>query len=143
MVYAKKVEIRWSDMDPNFHVRHSCYYDWGAYCRIAFMNEYGITPAAMVQYHIGPIIFREECVFKREIKFGDAVEIKLLLQKVSPDYRKWTMLHEIWINGDTLAALLTIDGAWLDTQLRKVTAPPDIFKEGFAAIPHAANFQMD
>lgn len=143
MIYAKKVEIRWSDLDPNYHVRHSCYYDWAAYCRLAFMEEHELTTALMQQHHFGPIIFREECVFKREIKFGDTVEIRLFLQKVSTDYRKWTMQNEIWVNGDTLAALLTIDGAWLDTQLRKVTAPPEIFREGFAAIPHAANFQMD
>jgi acyl-CoA thioester hydrolase len=142
MSYIKKVEIRWSDLDPNYHVRHSCYYDWGAYCRMSFMVEHGLTPALMRQHHIGPIIFREECVFKREANFGDAVEIRLLLDKVSADYRKWTMLHEIWTNGDTLSALLTIDGAWLNTQLRKVTAPPESFKEGFAAIPKSDQFQI-
>jgi acyl-CoA thioester hydrolase len=142
MSYIKKVEIRWSDLDPNFHVRHSCYYDWGAYCRIAFMNEHGLTPAVMRQYHFGPIIFREECVFKKEVKFGDAVEVRLLLDKVTADHRKWTMLHEIWIQGDTLAALLTIDGAWIDTQQRKVTAPPEAFRLGFDAIPKTEGFQV-
>jgi acyl-CoA thioester hydrolase len=142
MSYIKKVEIRWSDLDPNYHVRHSCYYDWGAYCRIAFMNEHGLTPAVMRQYHFGPIIFREECVFKREVKFGDTVEVRLLLDKVTADYRKWTMLHEIWTNGDTLAALLTIDGAWIDTEQRKVTAPPEHFRVGFDAIPKTDGFQI-
>jgi acyl-CoA thioester hydrolase len=140
MNYSKKIEIRWSDLDPNFHLRHSCYYDFGAYCRMAFLTEQGITPAAMQQLHTGPIIFREECVFKREIKFGDSVEINVLLDKVSADYRKWTMVHEIRVNGDTLAAILTIDGAWMDTALRKITVPPESFMAGFAAIPKTANF---
>ena len=29
MNYTKPVEIRWSDLDPNFHLRHSVYYDYG------------------------------------------------------------------------------------------------------------------
>ena len=71
--FSKNVEVRWSDMDPNFHLRHSVYYDWGAYMRLTFLLEQGITPAVMQQLHFGPILFREECVFKREIAFGDKV----------------------------------------------------------------------
>ena len=137
--YSKKIEIRWSDVDPNFHVRHSVYYDFGAYCRVCFLTEHGITPAVMFQHHIGPILFREECVFKREIKFGDEITINFKLEKVSADYSKWTMIHEIWKNGDTLAAILTVDGAWMDTQLRKITKPPESFIAGFDAIPKVSN----
>ena len=140
--YSKTAEIRWSDLDPNFHLRHSVYYDLGAYSRISFLNEMGITPAVMIQHHIGPIIFREECLFKREIKFGDKIEIKLLLDKLSSDNRKWTMLHEIWTNTDVLAAQLTIDGAWMDTVARKLTVPPELFIKGLEAIPKTANFLL-
>lgn len=140
MDYSKAIEIRWSDLDPNFHVRHSVYYDMGAYVRICFLQEAGITPLVMLQQHIGPIIFREECLFKKEIKFGDVITVNLQLEKLSHDLSKWTMKHEIWKNGDTLAALLTIDGAWMNTQLRKITAPPEIFKKGFDLIPKTSQF---
>jgi acyl-CoA thioester hydrolase len=138
--YIKKVEIRWSDMDPNFHLRHSVYYDMGAYCRISFMNEHGITPELMQQQHIGPIIFREECVFRKEIKFGDAVSINLKLEKCKADFTRWTMAHEIFINETTLAATITVDGAWIDTEKRKLATPPDFFKDSFGKIPKTANF---
>ena len=67
MEYIKDVDIRWSDLDPNFHLRHSVYYDFGAYCRISFLNDNGITETVMREHKIGPVLFREECVFKREI----------------------------------------------------------------------------
>ena len=138
----KKIEIRWADLDPNFHVLHSKYYDFGAYSRMSFLTEHGVTVPLMQQYHIGPIIFREECLFKREIKFGDEVTVKLLLDKISKDQRKWTMQHELWKNRDTLAAVITLDGAWMDTQLRKVTVPPEIFLHCLDAIPKTAGFQI-
>ena len=28
--FIKEISFRWSDLDPNFHVRHSAYYDFGA-----------------------------------------------------------------------------------------------------------------
>jgi acyl-CoA thioesterase FadM len=33
-IFSKQLSFRWSDLDPNFHVRHSAYYDFGAQHRI-------------------------------------------------------------------------------------------------------------
>ena len=71
--YNKKIEVRWADLDPNFHMLHSRYYDLGGYCRMTFLVEHGLTPELMQQLHIGPILFREECIFKREISFSDEI----------------------------------------------------------------------
>lgn len=132
--YFKQIEIRRSDLDPNFHLRHYAYYDFGAYSRISFMNEHGITPQVLAHEHIGPIIFREECVFKEEIKLGDQVKINLKLEKVKDDFSRWTMVHQIWKNEDTLSAVITVDGAWMDTDNRKLITPPKLFKEIFSVI---------
>lgn len=140
--YSKKLEIRWADLDPNFHVLHSKYYDFGAYCRMSFLTGHGITPALMIEKNIGPIIFREECLFKREIKFGDELTVFLKLSKCNPDASRWSMVHELWTNGDTLAAVITIDGAWMDTKIRKLTIPPEICKVGFDLIPKTDNFNQ-
>ena len=140
--YSKKIEIRWSDIDPNFHLRHSVYYDFGAFVRISFMTANGLTPFVMQQEKIGPILFREECVFKREIHFNDAVDVNVQLVKSTKDMSRWTMVHEVWKNGDTLSALITIDGAWINTELRKLAIPPETFRQVFEQLPRAANFEM-
>ncbi len=140
--FSKKVEIRWADIDPNFHVLHSKYYDFAAYCRMSFMAENGITPAMMIENNIGPVVFREECLFKSEIKFGDEITVTLMLDKISDDHRKWTMVNKLFINGDTLAAVVTVDGAWMDTKIRKIARPPAAFKKGFNAIPKTENFSQ-
>lgn len=140
--FSTKAEVRWADLDPNFHVLHSKYFDFGAYCRMLFLTENGITVELMKEHHMGPIIFREECLFKREIKFGDEVIITLKLRKLSDDYRKWTMTHELWVNKNTLAAEINVDGAWMDTKHRKVVSPPEVFKRGFDALPKTDNFNQ-
>jgi acyl-CoA thioester hydrolase len=140
--YSKKLEVRWADIDPNFHVLHSKYYDYAAFCRMSFMTENGMSPARMMEENTGPIIFREECLFKKEIRFGDEITVTLKLEKLSEDYRKWTFRNEIYINTDTQAAVITVDGAWMDTIRRKVTIPPVEFKRGFDAIPKTDNFNQ-
>ena len=122
--YTKNIEIRWSDLDPNFHLRHSVYYDFGAFCRIQFLASYHITAQFMYQHHFGPIIFREECVFKKEIRLSDKVSIDIKLVKARPDGSRWTMQHQIFVNNEILAAVITLDGAWMDTVQRKLIVPP-------------------
>jgi acyl-CoA thioester hydrolase len=140
MEYIKNVEVRWSDLDPNYHLRHSVYYDFGAYSRICFLHDAGITDDVMREHKLGPILFREECVFKKEIKFGDKVKVSLKLRSVSADFRKFSMLHEIYKNDNELAALVTVDGAWMNTELRRIIRPPDFVINSMSALPKAEDF---
>ena len=138
--FSKTVEVRWSDLDPNFHLRHSVYYDFGAYVRISFLSASGLTPNVFVEHNFGPVIFREECVFKKEVRFGDKLVVTAALLKARSDYSRWTIVHEVWKNGDTLAAIITIDGAWIDTIKRKLYQPEQFLIEAFDKIPKDANF---
>ena len=139
--FVKEIQLRWSDLDPNFHLRHSIYYDWGALCRIEFFKESGLTTHIMQHLHFGPILFREECVFKREIRDGDKITIDLALLKAKKDYSRWSIRHQVIKNGDTVAAILTMDGAWINTIERKLTIPPPMAKKIFSQMPVDENFQ--
>ncbi len=139
--YSKPLEVRWSDLDPNFHLRHSAYYDFGAYARIWFLRDHELSTTIMQEGHFGPIIFREECIFRREIKLGDDVTINVQLLKAREDLSRWSIQHQFIKNGDQLAATLTVDGAWIDTELRKLTAIPENAREAFAKMPKAENFE--
>lgn len=139
--YKKKVEIRWSDLDPNFHLRHSVYYDWGAFMRMSFLTEHSLSLEVMVENNIGPILLREEAIFKKEIHFKDSVEINIQLAKCSKDLKRWTIQHEIWKNGDKLSAIVSVDGAWIDIQKRKLATPPEHFIEKFLLMPKSETFE--
>jgi acyl-CoA thioester hydrolase len=139
--YEWPVQIRWADLDPNLHLRHSVYYDWAAMCRIDYMNKSGLTPALMKKLNFGPILFREECVFKKEIKFEDKITVDLKLVKGRKDFSRWSMMHEIKKNGDTLCAMVTVDGAWLNTIERKLLIPPPEVFTVFRQMPTDENYQ--
>lgn len=139
-LFTCNIQVRWADLDPNFHVRHSAYYDFGAFCRIEFFNQHGLTAHFMQQQGFGPILFREEAVFKREIKANDTITLDMHLLKSTPDYSRWTIQHHLYKNTDTLAAVITVDGAWMDVAKRKLTLPPAIAQEAFEAITKNESF---
>ena len=138
--FTTKIQVRWSDLDPNVHLRHSVYYDWGALSRIEYLFSVGLTTSVMQKLQIGPILFREECVFKKEIRFGDEVTINVELVKARRDFSRWTFRHTIIKNTDTVSAILTIDGAWLDVAKRKLAVTPQEVKDAFKDIPMAEDF---
>ena len=135
------VQIRWSDLDPNFHLRHSVYYDWGAYCRMRYFDEHDLTGDVMQSLHTGPIIFREECVFRKEIKFGDAVTIDLLITSARKDFSRWSLRHRIMKNENVLPATLTLDMAWLNLLERKLAIPAEQIFTIIDGIPKDAEFK--
>ena len=139
--FSRIIQIRWSDLDPNFHLRHSVYYDWGAYCRVEFLNEHGLTADVMMQLKFGPILFREECIFRREIKSGDEVTINLQVTKARKDFSRWSIRHQILKNDKVLCAELTVDGAWMNLVQRKLMLPPEKVHEVFEEMPKAEGFE--
>jgi acyl-CoA thioester hydrolase len=139
--FFTEVQIRWSDLDPNVHLRHSVYYDWGAMCRIEFLHEHNLTTQLMQQLQIGPILFREECIFKKEIRLDDKVIINLHLLKAKRDYSRWSIQHFISKNEGIVSAILTVDGAWLDTAKRKLEIPPAQVSDVFSQMPKHKDFQ--
>ena len=139
--FNRIVQVRWSDLDPNFHVRHSVYYDWGAYCRIEFLNEMGLTYEVMQEYQFGPILFREECIFRKEIKSNDEIHIDLSIQKARKDYSRWSIQHRLSRKDGTQCAVLTVDGAWMDIVKRKLSTPPEKVVEVFEKMPRGEGFE--
>ena len=91
--------------------------------------------------HFGPVLFREECVFRKEIKQGDAVYIHTTIAKMRADASRWSIAHEFRTEDNLLCATLTVDGAWMDTKSRKLVDPiPEIAIQALMSIPKSEDF---
>ena len=138
--FSKQLSFRWSDLDPNFHMRHSVYYDFGAQHRVEILAELGLNLKVMQTEHIGPILFREECVFRKEIHLSDVIIMQTKISKMKPDASRWSIVHDFY-REDVLCAIITVDGAWMDTKLRKLANPtPQIVVDVFNRFPKTADF---
>lgn len=139
--FTLPIQLRWSDIDQNRHLRHSVYYDYGALMRMTFLSERGLTTAKLEELKIGPILFREEAIFKREIKLEDKITLDVALLKATQDYGRWSMRHNVTKADGTLAAIINIDGAWIDLEKRRLAVPPALIRSIFEDFPRAEEFQ--
>lgn len=117
-------QVLWSQLDPNMHLRHSAYADLCAQARSNMLKELGLSLKEFAQYKIGPILFREELIYKREIGIDEKVQVKIVLTKFNRSNARFSFRHEIIKENDVLAAVVNVDGAWLDLQNRKLTDIP-------------------
>jgi acyl-CoA thioester hydrolase len=141
--FSKQISIRWADLDPNFHLRHSVYYDLGSQFRMELLEEAGLTMRIMIEQGFGPVLFREECVFKREIMLSDVITLTAKVLKMREDGSRWTIQHELFKADDTLCAVITVDGAWMDVKNRRLANPtPQIAIDVLSLFPHAAGFEV-
>lgn len=138
----KNVTLRWSDLDPNFHLRHSSYYDLAAQDRIDILHQYGITINVMKTENVGPVLFKEQCEFKREIHLNSKIHIVTKLLKMKKDGSLWIIQHEFLSDENKLHALITVEGSWIDTIKRKLArpVPPAIFS-GLESFPKTEDFE--
>lgn len=140
--FVNTIQIRWADIDSNRHLRHSVYYDYGATMRMMFLSASGLTTEKLEGLQLGPILFREEAIFRREIKLEDTIQLDVEIVKATADYARWSLRHNFTKADGTLAAILNIDGAWMDLAKRKLAVPPDFIQSIFNQFPKSKDFQI-
>ena len=126
---------RWADMDPNGHMRHSAYADYAADQRLVLLAERGYDIKEFARLRLGPILFREETTFLKEIHLGEEIRVNSRLRSVSDDGTRWSITHIIYKDDGRVAATVAVDGAWLDLDRRKLTTPPTELSEAFRNLP--------
>ncbi len=106
------------------------------------MQSQGLTMEKLEELMIGPILFREEAIFKREIHFGDTITIDVEVVKARKDYARWSLRHHLTKADGTLAAIINIDGAWMDLVKRRLAIPDPFIAKVFDAFPKAEAFEL-
>jgi acyl-CoA thioester hydrolase len=141
--FEKTFEVRWSDLDPNFHLRHTAYADMCAATRFQYLASLGFTMKKFAEIKVGPVIFKENISYLKEVSPNDRVRVNCQVAGLSEDGRKWKMFHQIFRESDgEIAATLEVHGAWLDIVKRKVSMPPEDLQKIMSEQPRPDNFQI-
>lgn len=117
--------LRWADLDPNGHVRHSVYADLAAQTRVAFLGEAGFGLRTFATLGLGPILLREDVRYLRELHLHDVVHVEALVSGLTADGARWHLFHTFTRARDgVVVATVAVEGAWFDLQTRRIAAPP-------------------
>ena len=142
MSFTVTFKTKWADFDPNNHMRHTAYNDYAAESRVRFFNENGFSLLEFNKINIGPVLFREETNFYREISIGEDIKVEVYLKAMSEKGERFKLLHKIFKQNDVLAAEIEIYAAWLDLIQRKLTIPPSQIINTFNALEKIEDFEI-
>jgi acyl-CoA thioester hydrolase len=138
-IYNSKVI--WAQMDANQHLRHSAYADLAAQARVELLESMDLNMEVFQRLKIGPILFREELIYLKEIRGTQRVQISSELVKSRKDGSRWSIRHEVFREDGTKSAIINVDGAWLDLVQRKLTGLPENFAAAFNEMPRSADYE--
>lgn len=141
-LFSRQLDVRWADVDANRHMRHSAYADFAGSTRAGFFESRGFDMTAFARFDIGPILFREELIYRREILMFETITITCRLARLSPDADRWSIHHELLKPDGAVAATIEVDGAWLDLPSRKLCIPPEELVEAMLSLEKTPDFSV-
>ena len=130
-------------VDANMHLRHSAYADFAAQARLEILISTGFNADVLEQLHIGPILFREELIYMREVRPNDTIKITCALTKCRRDGSRWSFTQAMYRSDGVQAAQINVDGAWIDTVKRKLVGLPEEWATKFLHIPKSPDFVLE
>ncbi len=133
-------QVLWSQIDANQHMRHSAYADFAAQARVNMLEKCGLSALKLFELNIGPVLFREELFYLREVALNDYIKVTCEILKSRADASRWTIRHEIYRNDGVKAAIIIAEGAWIDTVKRKLVSLPEGMGNQFLSLPRSADF---
>lgn len=139
--FTKTLEVRWADVDANGHMRHSAYYDYGAHLRVSAFHELNFSITKLIQMGLGPVLFREEARFLKELKLLETFHVDCKIASMRRNGKIWSIQHQFTNTQDQPVATLTVEGAWLDLNTRKVITPPPELYQAFESFPRTDEFE--
>ena len=138
--YAKSFQVRWADLDPNAHMRHSAYADYGAQARIGFLTEQGFGLPQFMRARLGPVLFREDLKYLKEVRANEVISVTCEAVGMSPNRKHWKIRHRLFRQDGELACIIDCQGAWLDLAQRKVIPAPTELQAVMDKMPRSEDY---
>jgi acyl-CoA thioester hydrolase len=139
--FVKDFEVRINDCDQNRHLTSSAYLEYAIHTRYSCLHDLGVT-ALVREAALGPVVFRDEVEYRRELRALDRVSVSMLLAGQSDDGARWRLQHEFVRADGVLAARIRTDGAWLNLRTRKLDVPTDEVAAIMLGLCHTDDFEV-
>lgn len=139
--YIKTFEIRWSELDPNYHVANYAYTQFMNEVRISYMMDNGLD-INETKGRMGPVVFHEHFYYIKEILAYETVKVDIQMKGHSEDYRFLQFAHHVYKANGEIAAYSELMFAWMDLVSRKLTVPTANLKVKYDEMQKTDDFKI-
>ncbi len=139
--FVIEFRVTWGDLDPIGPLRTSVYTDFAIDAQFKWIDRIGYSTVGLVELGYGPVVLRQESRYYNQVRFGDSIVDTLSMAGASEDGSRWIVRHDFVRSDGEKAAVLKIEGAWIDLQTRDAIVPPEDLIAANGQLPRAMNFQ--
>lgn len=140
-MFLKEFEIRWTDLDANWHLANTSYMGYAAHMRMEFINKIGLGPQQMKSLNIGPVVFNESIHYFKEVLPNQSIQVSAALSGLSAEGKFFSFQHDFYFSDGTNLARVKVIGGWINLSSRKLTALPETVVTNFSRAPKTADFK--
>ncbi|HNR30477.1 MAG TPA: thioesterase family protein [Candidatus Hydrogenedentes bacterium] len=130
----------WGDMDFNGHMRNTAYLDLSGTVRMMYFEACGFSVGEFARLRFGPVIFRDDIEYLKEIRLLEQVRVTLELAGLGGNGTRFRVRNRFFSEDGRPAAVVTSIGGWLNLENRKLAPPPDALAEALRGLPRAEDF---
>lgn len=139
-MYRQTFQAGWGDMDFNAHMANTAFLDRAADVRMMFFAEHGFPIAEFRERQFGPVLFRDEIDYQREISLLETFSVELAMAGLAPDGSRFIMQNTIINAAGKTCARIQSSGGWLNLETRKLMLPPADLLAALNAITRTESF---
>ncbi len=136
-------QVIWAQVDANQHMRHSAYADFAAQARVELLEQVGLSAKVFQKLMLGPILLREELVYYKEVNLSEKISVTCEMTRCKADASRWSIRSELFREDGVKAAVIQVDGAWMDVVKRKMTGLEGELLELFMSAPKSKDFIIE
>jgi len=142
--FVQQFRVGWGDIDGNGHMANTAFLDRAADTRVMFFSEHGFPAPRFLAERIGPVILREELVYRKELRLLDEFTVDLETLGFSSDGTRFHVSNTFRNASGEVAAVVRSQGVWFDLDQRRPRPPlPELDAvqrqmdrgDGFSEIP--------
>lgn len=122
-MFLNKMEIRWSDLDPNQHLANSAYMNLMSATRMKHMVTNGVSYGDLKAWALGPVVLREQIHYFKEVFPGKPIYVSQEVAGLSEDGTFYEIRHNFYNHKGGNFARGIMTGTWIDMHTRKITPP--------------------
>src|SRR5579871_6548166 len=123
---VERFRVGWRDLDGNAHMGNSSYLDHASNTRMAFFLRKGFTLARFESEKFGPVILRDELVYKKELRLMEEFVVNYELVGISEDGGRFRVRNTFRNSTHDVAATVTSDAIWFDLEHCRPRLPAEI-----------------
>lgn len=141
--YTRNVEIRWSDLDPNWHVANSAIAQFFIHGRVGYLESIGADSRKLESLQLGPVLLQENFYYLKEIHASDKqVEVKIMNGGYSEDGRFYKLDQELHTTRSGLSVYSSVLFVWMNLITRKIDKLPEEFFHKFQELEQSSDFKI-